>query len=268
MRKETEQLQGNQEEWKHKWQNPTFTKAFPTLVEEYIFEKNNLTEDQKKSIFESSLLSFLELPWKSGEPGAIAANRLLLRKNGEAEPLLRAEIASLLLLGFSLSDREYVKNLVVANYRLLTYSKKDSFRQHVFRLITNNNVSRRQIKDNKLDSKNGFNWDKEVAELALRLRYERGKPKPIEELPLLLPAEFLSELDMFTPYAIIEFLNYAVDYVNRLPIISPKRTDLSEFIVRVEQLDGSFFEDQRLFSKAQEKLDQLKTVISTSKRTS
>lgn len=267
----TEQLQGNVEEWKHKWQDPTFTRAFPTLVQRYILEEKNSPEDQKKLIFESSLLSFLELPWKGGEKGAIAANGLLRRENGEAEPLLRAEIASLLLLGLSLSDREYVKNLVVANYHLLTYNRKASFRQHVFRLITNNNVSRKQIKDNQLDFKSGFNWDKEVTELALRLRYESEKSKPIEELPLYLPVEFTSELDKFAPYAIIEFLNYAVDYVNRLPVRSLKRKDLTEFIVEVEGLDSSFFGDQKLFSTVQEKLSQLKTIIptiSTSKKTS
>ena len=70
--------------------------------------------------------------------------------------------------------------------RRIFINSKASFRQNVFRLITNNNVSRRQIKDNMLDSKSGFNWDKEVTQLALRLRYEGKNPKPIEELPLYL----------------------------------------------------------------------------------
>lgn len=256
-------LKGDTEEWKLKWQDPNFTRQFPTLVQRFLSEDRHtqFLEEHGQEMIRSAVSAFMQLPWNTREKGHIVVNGMGFTQNGEVrhlekneltaserptvDSLMKAEIASLLLLGFGPSNQEGTKNCIVKCYQSLPPSKKDSYRNNVFRLIINNSSTRRWIKENQLDVKNGFSWDKSVAtRLALSLIPPRQKEFG-EGLIRTLPNE-LSNLEHFAPETIEGFVDYVLGYVKSLPTISPNRKDLWLFIFEAEKYRDVLTQPEKL----------------------
>lgn len=279
---ETVGRETTKEGFKEYWKSPSFAEGFPNMV--YLLASphvsDKFTHEQKQRIFELGLKSFMELPWTGEAGGAIVSGkmfgvnkqtqlweRVCIRQiNPRTEVLTRLEIGSLILLGFSLEDKQYSKEFIIGCYKNLkdtnkTASKARSFRGHILNnLLTINNPFREWVKTNNLDANNGFEWDREVPKLVLMLLpLERATTLP-REAPNNLPPEF-KDLKNFPPLVIDEFLDYAL----RMPIINRLRY-LVLFIDELnKKLQSDSFKDDPAFKKnpllygaLQKKTDQLR----------
>lgn len=243
-------LRGDTEKWKKKWQDPNFTYAFPANVQGFLSQDGHtqFLKEHGEKVIHSAVSAFMQLPWNPREQGHIAVNGMKFTEDGKIMPLetnelvqakkptsdslIRTEIASLLLLGFNPSSQEDTKKCIATSYQNLTPNRRGSFRDNVFQLITNNNISRKWIKTNQLDTKNGFRWDKDVPTLALSLAPPRYK-NPNEGLRVL-PNELLHP-EQFPGGVIDVFVDYAINHAKSLLTISPNRKDLTLFIFEVEK---------------------------------
>lgn len=271
------------ERFKEFWKDPRFAKSFPNMVYLLTSPKvpDKFTHEQKQRIFELGLKSLMELPWTGGADGAAVGGKMLsvnektqlwegvyIQKiKPGTEPLARLEIGSLILLGFSLKDKQSSKKLIIGCYKNLkdinkTASKPRSFRDHIMgKLIIVNNPFRQWVKRNNLDTNNGFEWDREVPKLGLMLFPQDAATTPAQEVPNNLPPEF-KDLKNFPPLVIDEFANYAL----RMPLTNRLRSDLVLFIHELNtklQIDSfkddpAFKNDPNLYSAIREKRDQLR----------
>lgn len=254
-------LKGGTEEWIRKWQDRNFTYSFPSRVQMFLSDDRHdqFLKEHGNTIIASSVSAFMQLPWGPRDKNSIAVshiaftkerktvtfldNKILTSGNAQvADSLIKAEIASLLLLGFNPANQEATVQSLTSGSGELTTSRKITFRHNVFRLITNNSSLRAWIKAYNLDAKNGFVWDRDVTKLALSLA-PPGYKNPTETLRVL-PNELLN-LEQF-PVGVIEvFVDYVLNYARSLSKIDPKRRDITLFIVGVERHpDGLRYEEK------------------------
>jgi len=261
-------LKGDTEEWRRKWQDPNFTHTFPANVQRFLSQDGHtqFLKEHGEEVIRSAVSAFMQLPWNPREEGCIAVNAMNFTENGEVIPLkrdelvssrkptvdslIRTEIALLPLLGFGPSNQEGTKIFIITSYQNPTPNRRVSFRDNVFKLITDNNITRKWIKTNQLDTKNGFVWDKDVPTLALSLAPPRHKSS--NEGLRVLPNELLHP-EQFPGGVIDVFIDYAINHAKSLPTINPKRKDLHLFIFEVEK------RPDRL--RYEEKLTQLKELL-------
>ena len=262
-----ELISQTEEQWEQNWQNLDFVKRFPKLATRLVSEgKTKLLDDDLKSMVERSLTSFISLSWKPGKPEAVAGISLIVDENldvipggkgkdfessqSRGEPLGRCLIGSLILLGKSLEDKEYINVLMSESYQRLNSGKKSNFRQHILRLVINDSFFRNWVKTHNLDSQNGFEWNRETARLFLQL-YSKSDPG--------LPLEFGEDLKIYPLEVVDEFVDHAKKYVNESPTISkresPKHPSPSVFIIRLQELyDRGYFDDSPLSLQVQSKI--------------
>lgn len=275
------------EGFKEYWKDPRFAEGFPNMV--YLLTSphvsDKFTHEQKQRIFELGLKSLMELPWTGGADGAAVSGKMFgvneqtqlwERLNIQeikpgAEALTRLEIGSLILLGFSLQDKQYSKKFIIGCYKNLkdinkkTNSKPRSFRSSILNnLLTVNSPFRKWVKANNLDTNNGFEWDREVAKLGLMLLPLDKTTVPAREVPNNLPPEF-KDLKNFPPLVIDEFVNYALG----IPITNKLRHYWALFIDELNiklqsdsfKHDPAFKNDPLLYDALQEKTDQLRMAV-------
>lgn len=270
------------EGFKEYWKDPGFAEGFPNMV--YLFTSphvsDKFTHEQKQRIFELGLKSLMELSWTGRSGGAAISGkmfgvnkqaqlweRVYIREiSPDTEALTRLEIGSLILLGFSLKDKQYSKKFIIGCYKNLkdtnmTASKARSFRGHILNnLLTVNNPFREWVKTNNLDANNGFEWDREVTKLILMLLPLERATTLDREVPNNLPPEF-KDLKNFPPLVIDEFVDYAL----RIPIINRLRYWVLFIDELNKRLQSDSFKDDPAFKKnpllygaLQEKTDQLR----------
>jgi hypothetical protein len=242
-------LKGDVEDWKSKWQDRNFTNTFPTSAQNFLSQDGHtqFLKEHGGELIHSAVSTFMALPWNPREEGHIAVIGMGFTENGEVmnlktkeltsnnkptiDSLMRAEIASLLLLGFGPSSKEYTKDFIVKSYIDLTTNRRDIFRNTTFRFITKDNIVRKWVKSKNLDMQNGFSWDKEVTNLALSLPPPRFKNT--NGMLRALPNE-LQNLELFVPEAVEAAVDYVLDYVRNLDKIGRHRKDLQVFIAHVQ----------------------------------
>lgn len=269
-----ELISQTEEQWEQNWQNLDFVKQFPKLAARLVSSegKTMLTDQQQKAMVERSLTIFMRMSWKPSELEAVAGITLIVDENldvggkgkefessqSRGEPLGRCLIGSLILLGKSLEDKEYINVLMSESYQRLNSGKKSNFRQHILRLTTKDSFFRKRVKTHNLDSQNGFEWNRETAKLFLQLYSKSDRS---------LPLEFEQDLKIYPLEVVDEFADHALRYVSESPTIgkraSPKHPSPSVFITRIKELyESGYFDESPLALQVQQKIEDLKALVS------
>lgn len=264
-------LKGTKEDWEEKWQNPNFTHSFPSRVQTFLSDERHyqFLKQHENTIVPLAISAFMQLPRGTRDKASIAVNNMAFTKEGKtitfldnkdntraADPLIKAEIASLMLLGFNPANQQTTIQSLTSGFEELTASRKTNFKHNVFGLITKSSSVRAWIKTNNLDAKNGFVWERDVPKFALSLlsttRKTIGRPA------VRLPQELLN-LEPVTPEALEPFVDYMLDFATNLSkTTGRKKTEplfngAAEFMIEVNRSSGHTI--------PQEKLDRLSNLI-------
>lgn len=256
-------LAASQEERNKKWQAKEFSAIFPKFIKRVLSPQGLeiFSSKDRQEIFISTLETFLTLPWtpprwwkhqedEARQPiGALGlrfpeSEEVFSRAGREHEEevntdsLMNTEIASVLLLGMSLDDEEQAMREVVEFYQRLG-PKRGSFRQSLGLLLVRDNITRKWIKTNQLDVATGYEWDQQITELILNL--PENVINPTKNLPQGLPKEMTYHLKtLYSMEAIDIFLDYAVIYVQSLPMTKKRADQIQDFTLEVRRLPEDF----------------------------
>ena len=269
-------LIGTTEDWKGKLQDRNFTYQFPSRVKMFLLDDRHdqFLREHGNTIITSAVSAFMQLPWTPRDKGSIGVTNMAFTKEGKTIPflqhdmskpdkaevtdsLMRAEIASLFLLGFNPANQENTKQMFTLGFAELTTDRKKTFRNNTFGVIAKNSSVRAWIKINDLDAKNGFVWDRDVTKFAPSLlpAINNAETGPA----IHLPPELL-ELDNFSAQTVEVFVDHMLDLLTRLSEITNRKKRVTllnytqKFLIEVDQYNGHTI--------PQEKLERLYTLIS------
>ena len=245
-------LTGRQEDISKLWQDKQFLCRFPKMAAFLISSEGQqeFSQDQRETLFTLSLGQFLSsnnqkltgyLFTKDGDVAVRNNNGILkIVSDGKSEPLspeektdafTKALIASILLIGMSLNDRERRSSLLIESYQNLSQARKNNFTDTLGRLLSENSATRAWIKDNKLDKENGFDWDSELAyTLFFGIYAKRTNYFPI---PSEMKQDIVGNLSLQTRSVM---LNFALEYAEKL-IKSNYSVRLSDFIIQMDAME-------------------------------
>ena len=235
------------------WQDEEFLLAFPKMALGLLSIQGRMefSQDERAQIFSTSLDLFLSSNYQklAGVYLCNAKGEVLSRtkssfptinsgiqpettpKEEKTDSFTKLVLASILLIGFSLGDREKLKAAFIQSHKKITTGKRNSLVDALGRFLEMNNVPRAWIKNNKLDLDNGFNWDSELAWLLLFGIYSEHSYQRLG-----MPSEMRANL--ITHYS-LETLNIMLDY-SLDQVEEPKKvksnSHLSEFITFIESM--------------------------------
>ena len=262
-------LAGKEENISHLWQDKEFLFKFPNMAAHLISSEGQLefSQDQRETLFTLSLGQFLSsnnqkltgyLFTKDGDVAVRNNNGILkIVSDGKSEPLspeektdafTKALMASILLIGMSLNDRERRSSLLIESYQKnMSDGRKNNLIDTLGRLLEKTNVTRAWIKEKRLDQDNGFDWD---SELAYTLFFDMYA-KAFEHIPV--PEEMGHDIAKFSLQTRSVMLDFALEHAEKLRK-SHYSVRLSDFIIQMDTMEMT--EDMR------EKLDLLKEKVS------
>lgn len=153
--------------------------------------------------------------------------------------LLRTDIASCILLALSMSDKEEALRNVMAlsykgKYRLM------NLEQHLGLLLTKKNITRKWIKENKLDSFVDCEWDSSIAELYLNLPDNRFIDKLLisNHWRLPHPLKDADSANIYSTDSFLVFLEYVLQY-SEISKVNNNR-EILDFLLNVRHLPSEF----------------------------
>lgn len=222
--------------------------------------------------------AFMTLSWKSGAPKSVAGMALKVNENldiiygtkeivstdSRAETLGRCIVGSLIVVGKSPEDKEYINNILSKSYQCFNYGKKFNFCQYISQLLRKDSFFRNWVKRKALDTQSGFEWNRDVAKLLLGLKADRN----------ILPSEFKGDLKIYPLEVVDEFVKRGNNYINSLPQTPKKRdkgrkgtTDNIDFMLQLQDLsaDSNYFDDSPLSLEVPGKIADLIGKIKTMK---
>ena len=251
------------------WQDKQFLCRFPKMAAFLISSKGQqeFSQDQRETLFTLSLGQFLSannqkltgyLFTKDGDVAVRRNNKggLKIVSDGNSELLsseektdsfTRALIASILLIGMSLNDRERRSSLLIESYQNVSDTRKNNLIDTLGRLLEKTNVTRAWIKEKRLDQDNGFDWDSELAYTLFFGMYAKG----FEHIPV--PEEMGHDIAKFSLQTRSVMLDFALEHAEKLRK-SHYSVRLSDFIIQMDAMEMT--EDM------QEKLGSLKEKVS------
>lgn len=265
-------LKGDIEEWKRKWQDPNFTHSFPSRIQTFLSDERHdqFLKQHENTIVPLAISAFMQLPRGPRDKASISVNNMAFTKEGKtvtfldnkdntraADSLIKAEIASLMLLGLNPANQQTTIQSLNSGFGELTTSRKTNFRHNVFGLITKSSSVRAWIKTYNLDAKNGFVWERDVPKFALSL-LSTTRNTAVGRPAVHLPQELLN-LEPFAPETLEPFVDYMLDFATNLSkTTGRKKTEplfngAAEFMTEVNRNSGHTI--------PQEKLDRLNNLL-------
>ena len=264
-------LAASDQDFSESWQNREFLLEFPGLAVYLIGNKGRgeFSQDQRASLFSLSLKAFLTTKntgltgYAFTTDGSVVSRdnkgKLVLQipsdnqskilpQDVKTESFTKALTASILLIGMSLTDKEKQRSLLIESYQELSYSRKSNFIDSLGRLLGKNHSVRTWIKENRLDSENGFDWDLELSHLLFFGIYAQN----IERLPMPfeMQPDTLENCSLQTRGVI---LNFALEYAKDLNK-GRSSAKLTGFIIKMGQME--------MTEEMGEKLELLKQKLS------
>lgn len=238
-----------------------FPQHFPGLVKTMLSSEGlkKYSEEDRKKLFASSLEAFNTLPWSHNKgpyhskqaPNYINASRMWFDEKGEISHhkgmeveaftlqknnLLYTDIACLLLLGMSLNSEEATVSILNLCINADKNKRQTLIKAFSAVLSKTTSLTRKWIKDNRLDASIGGNWDSRIAELLFnlpefRIDAQKGTPK---KLPSITTGDAPK---LYSEEAFDVFLEYVLQYTQGLiKWMDPKREeDLVDFMLMVKQ---------------------------------
>ncbi|MBI2049388.1 hypothetical protein HYT32_00530 [Candidatus Roizmanbacteria bacterium] len=250
-----------EEKWTSQWQDSSFTTTFPKRVAnaDNIEGFKLLPDEDRIIVIQRAMQSFIGLPWGRSKE-SVAGNYYRLDKNLDIDPdidrsksaeggeqLIKCVIGSIVLLGKTLGDKEYIDALIIEYYGKFNLEKKSRFRNEIIRLAQRDGNFRNVVKTQRLDAQNNFDWDADVARLFLKLQSFSLRYK--------IPVEFKEGIKFYDFGALSVFVDYAIENAET------GERNLADFISRLNELDKDYFDDSPASIRLQEKIQNLMEVV-------
>ena len=261
-------LAASSEEMSSYWQDKTFLLEFPGLAVYLISGqgRNEFPEEERAKIFDISLRSLLSSDNRQLTAYSINAKEKVLSGNQnrfeteekKTDSFAKAVLASILLIGMSLNNREKLIGIISQTHQDLTSSKRSYLTDAFGRLLMTNNIPRAWIKGKKLDSDNAFDWDSELARLLFFGIYKiRNETYRYIAIPKEMKANLIGYYSLET---VDIMLDYSLDQAEQL-LKSRSSSGLAEFISHIDTVlsQEDVSDPQRMIKKRMgEKLELLK----------